>query len=172
MQDMPEQIICSDCGDKKLFTIKYFRKNPRSRYGLITKCRDCERIFNRRYKPTPQNRENQILRRRTPEGRMRMIVTLENRRARKLEVPGSGVTLQDLQQKYQTQEGKCIYCSDPLGTTFELDHIQPIAHGGLHEPTNCTLTCRWCNRSKGHKTVEEWLPYLEKFILSRKEKDA
>lgn len=166
-QDVPESMICSDCGENKSFTADYFRKNPRSRYGLLTRCKDCERIYARRFKRTTQDRENQILRRRTPEGRMRMIATQENRRARKFGIPGSGITLQDLQQKYQSQEGKCYYCSKPLDTTFELDHMHPIVHNGLHEPNNCALACRWCNRSKGGKTMQEWLPYLEKFVLNR-----
>lgn len=40
---------------------------------------------------------------------------------------------------------------------LELDHIWPEHLGGTGDPDNIALACRDCNRSKGHKTLSEWL---------------
>ncbi|MBT2412687.1 HNH endonuclease [Streptomyces sp. ISL-12] len=39
----------------------------------------------------------------------------------------------------------------------EVDHIRPLARGGLHEWPNLAPACAWCNRSKGDRDVIEWL---------------
>lgn len=51
----------------------------------------------------------------------------------------------------------CVYCGTRNGP-FEVDHIVAVANGGTHDPDNLALSCRPCNRSKGAKTLEEWLP--------------
>lgn len=40
---------------------------------------------------------------------------------------------------------------------LEFDHIVPEHLGGDGSPDNLALACRSCNRSKGHKTMSEWL---------------
>jgi HNH endonuclease/Protein of unknown function (DUF1376) len=50
----------------------------------------------------------------------------------------------------------CIYCGDESGP-FDLDHRLPWSRGGQHSFDNLVVACRTCNRSKGSRTVEEWL---------------
>ena len=50
----------------------------------------------------------------------------------------------------------CAYCGCTSGP-FELDHIIPVSRGGGNDQENLTCACRACNRSKGAKTVEEWM---------------
>ena len=53
---------------------------------------------------------------------------------------------------YQAQSGICYLCG--LFFDFkqmELDHVMPIALGGLHELSNVKMACTHCNRSKGAK---------------------
>jgi 5-methylcytosine-specific restriction endonuclease McrA len=50
---------------------------------------------------------------------------------------------------------RCVYCATEL--TFEtatLDHVYPLAHGGVHHPGNVVLACTSCNRLKS-----DLLPY-------------
>jgi len=49
----------------------------------------------------------------------------------------------------------CVVC----GTTsrIEIDHIVPLARGGLHSASNLQPLCRSCNAQKNSKTMEEWL---------------
>jgi len=51
---------------------------------------------------------------------------------------------------------KCVYCGDE-GGPFDVDHIHPFSRGGAHSIENFAWSCSSCNRSKGAKTLEEWL---------------
>lgn len=63
---------------------------------------------------------------------------------------------------FKIQEGKCKYCFADLSTGKpELDHQVPIAQGGSNYVENIAVTCRECNRSKGPRTHEEFLEFLE-----------
>jgi len=48
----------------------------------------------------------------------------------------------------------CAYCGNdgPL----HLDHVEPLARGGLHTPDNLVPACQRCNLSKQAKPVEAW----------------
>ena len=47
----------------------------------------------------------------------------------------------------------CAYCGCPADT---LDHVRPLALGGLTIRTNLIPACRPCNLAKGHANVIEW----------------
>jgi len=51
---------------------------------------------------------------------------------------------------------RCAYCGASDGP-LECDHILPVSKGGGHDPSNLIAACFDCNRSKGAKTIEEWL---------------
>lgn len=53
-------------------------------------------------------------------------------------------------------EGSCAYCSTDAGP-FEIDHMHPWSRGGSNSRDNLTLACRPCNRSKGARTINEWM---------------
>lgn len=56
----------------------------------------------------------------------------------------------------------CAYCGSdgPL----HLDHVEPLARGGLHTPDNLVPACQRCNLSKQAKPVEAW--YLSQSFFS------
>ena len=56
----------------------------------------------------------------------------------------------------QEEQKVCQYCGDKDGP-FEIDHIKPLSRGGTHRISNLAIACRICNRSKGNKTLEEWM---------------
>lgn len=50
------------------------------------------------------------------------------------------------------QKGRCRICKIKLvGVKYHLDHIVPIAKGGLNVDGNIQLLCQKCNQSKGSK---------------------
>lgn len=49
---------------------------------------------------------------------------------------------------------KCIYCGGPFE---EIEHMIPLSRGGTNWPANLAPSCLSCNRSKGTKTVWEFL---------------
>lgn len=55
------------------------------------------------------------------------------------------------------REGRmCAYCGTTDGP-FDFDHILPISKGGSNSASNLTLACAMCNRSKGGRTLLEWM---------------
>lgn len=50
---------------------------------------------------------------------------------------------------YVLQKGKCACCRNKLANTYHMDHIIPLALGGLHVDKNIQLLCAPCNLSKG-----------------------
>lgn len=50
----------------------------------------------------------------------------------------------------------CIYCGDEA-QPLTLDHVRPISRGGSNHPANLVPACSSCNKSKGAKSVEEFL---------------
>lgn len=62
-----------------------------------------------------------------------------------------------IQAEITAREGRvCSYCGDTEGP-FDYDHIYPVSRGGTNDPSNLTLACASCNRSKGAKTLREWI---------------
>lgn len=53
----------------------------------------------------------------------------------------------------------CLYCG-ACGVRLECDHVVPVSLGGASTMDNLATACLPCNRSKGAKTLSEWLPQL------------
>ncbi|MFC3579117.1 HNH endonuclease signature motif containing protein [Sphingomonas hylomeconis] len=55
----------------------------------------------------------------------------------------------------------CPYCLAPIdAATAQLDHIIPLAAGGLHGVVNLTPCCGPCNMRKSSRPFDEWLAML------------
>jgi len=50
----------------------------------------------------------------------------------------------------------CQYCG-ARGVRLECDHVVPVATGGPTAPENLVTACFTCNRSKGAKSIKEWM---------------
>ena len=69
-----------------------------------------------------------------------------------------------------SQAGCCFYCNKKINSKFSagapgreiLEHLTPLARGGLHCWTNTALACWKCNAAKGIKTVEEYREDIRK----------
>ena len=58
---------------------------------------------------------------------------------------------------YSRDDYTCQYCmKKPDRTVLSIDHVLPLALGGLDEITNYVTCCKECNRAKGELTPEEF----------------
>lgn len=74
----------------------------------------------------------------------------QNREAKKR--ANGGILSKGLSAKlFKLQHGKCACCGLPLGGNFHLDHILPIALGGVNADSNIQLLRSTCNQQKSAK---------------------
>ncbi|MEU1200164.1 HNH endonuclease signature motif containing protein [Streptomyces sp. NPDC005813] len=74
--------------------------------------------------------------------------------------PPHGPSRRDVLRRWEAEDcWSCDYCDASFGqmVVAEVDHIRPLAEGGLHEWFNLASACDVCNRSKGAQDVGEWL---------------
>jgi hypothetical protein len=58
----------------------------------------------------------------------------------------------------QSRGLRCVYCGDEDGP-FDHDHLFPVSRGGSDDPNNIVIACASCNRSKGAKSLLEWMNF-------------
>lgn len=63
--------------------------------------------------------------------------------------------------------GKCAYCGDISSDNMSIDHMIPRSRGGSNCESNLMPSCRSCNSTKGTKTVEEFILYMDYIDLVR-----
>ena len=92
------------------------------------------------------------------DGRIRGRANHRRRRARML--GQMGTTSPDIEALLmERQKGRCVAagCSASFAKTgHHLDHIIPLAKGGLHDDTNLQLLCPTCNLQKSAHMPEEF----------------
>ena len=72
---------------------------------------------------------------------------LQNRRARK-RINGGVLSKGIVDKLFKLQKGKCPCCKEKLMDDYEIDHIIPIALGGMNVDINVQLLHMSCNRQK------------------------
>ena len=60
-------------------------------------------------------------------------------------------TAEDIKDIYKMQNGKCAYCKAEVGSSYHIDHIQPLSLGGSNNRDNIQITCPTCNMKKSYK---------------------
>lgn len=78
---------------------------------------------------------------------------VHNRRAR-IKANGGKLSPNIRQVLFTRQSGLCACCGEPLGASYELDHIMPLSLGGKNTDDNVQLLRRVCNRSKRNSHPE------------------
>lgn len=63
------------------------------------------------------------------------------------------------QRLYRRDKGACHYCGS--AERLSLDHMLPRSRGGDDADSNLITCCRSCNSSKGAKTYDEFVEWLE-----------
>lgn len=49
--------------------------------------------------------------------------------------------------------GPCVYCGEPAA---EVDHVRPLARGGVEHSVNLVPACKSCNSGKKDRLLDEW----------------
>ena len=82
------------------------------------------------------------------------------RRRARLGVVSPGIVIRLL----SSQQYLCASCGTDIRSPqpYHLDHIFPLARGGMHEDSNLQCLCPTCNISKGAKLPAEWDAYKAK----------
>jgi len=66
--------------------------------------------------------------------------------------------------------GVCYHCEQKFHPSeLTMDHLIPIARGGVSDKKNCVPSCKECNTKKGYKTRAEMA--LESMSNPKKEED-
>lgn len=112
--------------------------------------RESQRI-RRMEKPEESKRLNAQRYQRNPEANK---MGSFRRRARKA---GGKLSKGLTQRLYAQQNGLCACCGQPLGEKYHLDHIMPLALGGLNEDSNMQLLTARCNLQKSAAHPDEYM---------------
>lgn len=100
--------------------------------------------YTKKYNLTEEGKKNNTLRR----YKRRMLVNeLDN------------IDYNLLKEKFAKLGNKCIICGNK---DITIDHIIPVSKGGTNDIDNLQPLCKSCNSSKGNKTMEDFLNYLER----------
>ena len=86
----------------------------------------------------------------------KMVQNEANRRAR-LRRAGGSHTLEQVMALLNSQRSVCACCPTSIASSFHRDHIVPLASGGSNDISNIQLLCPPCNRSKGARSMDQFL---------------
>jgi hypothetical protein len=150
--------ICSKCKKEFKATYEFFVADKRASDGLQSNCRDCGRKVSRRYyrnnKETCKqrtlkwqkdnkercNKKGMRWKKKNPD---KLAIKEARRRARKRSQCPS-LTDDEKQQIIDIYKN-----SKELGSNWQVDHIMPLAKGGLHHPDNLQIVLKEYNQKKG-----------------------
>ena len=92
--------------------------------------------------------------RQTPKGRVSIRTSKLNRRSQ----TGKPATSEAVEEVLAEYGNICPYCNQPIGEG-NIDHIVPLSGGGTSERSNLVYCCARCNKSKGSKSLLEFVNY-------------
>lgn len=117
-------------------------------------CAPCTVVRNKEYREKNADKVLDIQRRYILKNADKVRRQRQNRRAR---LSGAGVLSDGICERLHVgQRGYCACCGTPLGVDYELDHIMPLALGGLNVDANMQLLTARCNGRKLAKHPEQY----------------
>ena len=64
--------------------------------------------------------------------------------------------------KNKISAGKCYYCARKVEpSSLTMDHVVPLARGGLSKKNNLAACCKDCNTKKKNMLPQEWQDYMD-----------
>jgi 5-methylcytosine-specific restriction endonuclease McrA len=102
-------------------------------------------------------KSNEILKRYRTSERGRVSHRAHQQRRYAAAKASEGVlTSENINLQYSKQKGRCYYCNNKVGNKYHVDHVVPLARGGLNIPENIVIACPSCNQHKSDKLPHEW----------------
>lgn len=87
--------------------------------------------------------------------------SMRDRFTRKSRTTRGSIPKRMKQEVYRRDEHVCVYCKMKCGSEeLTIDHMIPLALGGLDEMTNWVTCCRACNQRKAAQPLEKFLESL------------
>lgn len=62
------------------------------------------------------------------------------------------------------QRRRCAICQTGIAVGYQVDHIQPLARGGTHEPRNLQLLCKTCNVRKSARDPLDYMRLIGRLL--------
>ena len=88
------------------------------------------------------------------------IVSLPVHVPAKTNRPSAEVWMRIREFIFERDNYTCQYCG-ARGVRLECDHVIPVSRGGSSEYDNLVTACFRCNRSKGDKTLDDWMGWKD-----------
>ena len=168
---------CAGCRDQFTFVVKRGHKrqfctkdcHSQSHQNKAVKKKyestDKRKKSNNKHKKTDKGRASQKRYRQGEKGRLTYLKLNQRQRAIRRNAFIEDV---DINVLLTLQGNVCFLCSEPISLdvkwpepmSLSLDHIVPLANGGLHSYENCSATHLRCNLVKGVKSVDDVAPLL------------
>lgn len=136
---------------------------------------------NRKYLQTPkgkvyQRKQNQLENtkkairawQQTEKGKMSARLQSHNRRMQKLSQGFVPFSTEDLADRFNLFDNRCVYCYSPDRIT--IDHFIPLKHGGSHRISNIVPSCHSCNVRKNAIMPYRWFKRQDFFNQKRWER--
>lgn len=116
-------------------------------------------------KPKPINKEASSNWRHSEAGQASIKQSHEIRKA----APSIKYSADDVKRLLCKFSNSCVYCGTKLNKSnpVTLDHVVPLARGGIDGISNMVPCCGSCNSSKGASDVSSWYVKQCFFELSR-----
>lgn len=99
------------------------------------------------------------------------VAAQAGRRYRRMALQADGTLTPDVLEQLYRSARRCPYCGVRIDAdTATLDHLEPVASGGVHGISNVTACCNSCNARKGARPFSLWLEMLAEPHRSRAER--
>ncbi len=148
--------ICNKCKTEKP-TDEFYRCNSKTD-GFQGYCKNCASQHNKSKFLKNKEKHYTYIKKWRKKNPLTVRAMKANRRSREMKAEGrfSKKTIQNL---YVKQEGRCVCCGELLQGVFDVDHIVALSRGGSNFPENLQLLTPTCNKSKGAKTMSEYMQF-------------
>lgn len=182
---------CTKCGRMLPANTDNFYRDRSVKCGLVSQCKECasahDKIYHKQHKQHKQKRaeynkkyyeetkEEQREKKKkyyqTSQGQVALFNN-NNRRRKREEQQGKGITPDQWLEMMKFFDWKCAYSGEYIGnkenqSIRSIDHIVPLAKGGVNEIWNCVPMYRPYNTSKHDKDIKEWYPQQDFYSEDR-----
>ncbi len=158
---MEDSKVCSTCKIELPLSSFGKVKERGDKNGLRGSCKECCSKWYRDYyfrnKDKERSRASKAVGKwyQKEGSRQKVLERVNRRRAKKAGSETDGVKYSHIIER----DGLwCYLCSSSISkSAVTIDHIEPLVSGGSHTEENLAVACKFCNSSKGAKSLLEYL---------------